>query len=389
MSNIRTVATAAAVLFLALSLDRVSAAQGEQPAGQDGAQKPANANQKASDTDAFSIVSVSSNVSPPSGVPVMRAARPTRPLDVVAGDELELRLGRAGSVNARFEARFKESATELKASDAIEPAWRRDDGMLVTRVPAIQQPQQDIQPNRWPVRYLEISEIVGSSSRNSSNSYPLRIAPPMAAVVTGVSATQLTFGSSLRVTGEGFFAPPDQIILKVGEISTRADRVSPSGEWFSAVIPHDRDQTSRGNSLFDNLTGDKYDAGPRAIAVTVWGIPATIDPPGDTDTTLTLSLQRPSDADYSIELFAAFAATTTAVLVWLVIWGIFRTLRRPGGMVPALLLDPETQTYSLSRAQFFWWLASSRSATFSCFLPTGFIRETGTSRPSRASRSRS
>ena len=36
---------------------------------------------------------------------------------------------------------------------------------------------------------------------------------------------------------------------------------------------------------------------------------------------------------------------------------LYHTLKRRKGLVAALLFEPESQTYSLSRAQFFWWMA--------------------------------
>ena len=99
----------------------------------------------------------------------------------------------------------------------------------------------------------------------SANGFPLRIAPTVNAVVENISPAVAEFGSSIRVSGQGFFAPRDQIVLRVGEIAVPATRVSPAGDWFSVVVP-----ATPANS--DN----NYGAGARDVTVTVWGVPAQV-----------------------------------------------------------------------------------------------------------------
>lgn len=176
---------------------------------------------------------------------------------------------------------------------------------------------------------------VGVPNVESTNVFPLRIAPPANAIIESNSPTTLEFGSAVRVTGQGFFATRDQIKLHIGEIEVDASRVSPLGDWFSAVVPPTPSQSS-----------NNYDAGARNVSVSVWGVPAQIKVATlADDQPLRLTLWRRPGVGTDFLIAATALATGVAIVV--LIYLLYRTLNRRRGLVAALLFEPESQTYSL------------------------------------------
>src|SRR6185436_507930 len=123
------------------------------------------------------------------------------------------------------------------------------------------------------------------------------------------------------------------------------------GEWFSARVPHDKNSATRkpDESFWDalDLSGKKYDAGKRVVGLTVWGVPAEFRAADDGTPAapIELTLRRPRGSDYRIELLAGAVTLLTGGVIGGLVYGMYRTLKRRRGLVGALLLDPETQTY--------------------------------------------
>ena len=283
--------------------------------------------------NAFAIVRVARVEEP---TPVGRARPMPAVLDTVAGDDLRVTLSKPLSDTETYEARYALTGVETTADELQTLAWPETTNTLVTRAPVI---------DSWQTRELRIVAVDGKNVQKSTNAYPLRIAPPANATVESISPSIVEFATAVKVTGQGFFAPRDQIKLRIGEIAVNAERVSPLGDWFSAVVP-----TTYPNNK------DRYDAGARNVSVSVWGVPAQIRVatlPDDQPLRLTLWRAPGTGTEF---LIAGVALVTGAAIVGLV-YLLYDTLQRHRGLVAALLFEPESQTYSLSRAQFFWWTA--------------------------------
>ena len=281
-------------------------------------------------------------------VPLSRAGAPIeRLLEVTSGDELRLKLKPEAAGNHRYQIRFGAPSGARAATDPIAPAWVTVNGELLVRVPTLdasgwtaryayveqfeplrepaepreQRPNPPPEPPQGGEERGDAGQAPTPVTASSGNAYPLRIAPPANAIVREITPTVVQFESLIKVTGQGFFAPPEQIDLRIGEIRAVVWRVSPSGDWFSAWIPHlkadapsDSEdtyaQTASGDGtveneseLFSSLSGNRFDAGLRNVSVTVWGVPAGREalegqnprnlPP------LRLTLQRPPDNEYT------------------------------------------------------------------------------------------
>ena len=138
-------------------------------------------------------------------------------------------------------------------------------------------------------------------------------------------------------------------------------RVSPTGDWFTARVPHKRSSVSTVDKTFWeqlDFKGNNHDAGKRGVTLTVWGVPAELGTAeyGTVLAPFEMTLRRPSGADYRIEMLAGVVTLAVGLAIFGLVFVMYRTLKRPRGLVAALLFDPETRTYSLARAQFFWWL---------------------------------
>ena len=150
-------------------------------------------------------------------------------VDVMAGEELVITATRPFAQQARYEAQFDAKipgAADTQTLHAL--AWPANTTTLVTRAPAV---------DSWQPRELRVLVDDGQTMQLSANAFPLRIAPAANAVIESISPTVVQWDAPIKVTGQGFFAPKEQIILQLGEITVHADHVSPAGDWFSATVP--------------------------------------------------------------------------------------------------------------------------------------------------------
>jgi hypothetical protein len=256
-------------------------------------------------------------------------------VEVMAGDDLVITTTRALAPQARYEARFDAKVAGVADVQSLRVlAWPASSTTLVTRAPVV---------DSWQVRELRLVVDAGGTPQESANARPLRIAPAANAIIDSISPTVVQWGAPMiKVSGQGFFAPREQVLVQLGEITVCADRVSPAGDWFSAIIPR---EASNGN---------KYDAGVRDVSVSVWNVPAQLPEEARTaNKPLEVMLWRAPGL--ATEMLIAAATLVTAAGIGGLLYGLYRTLGRERGLTAALLLDPETQTYSLARAQFFWW----------------------------------
>jgi hypothetical protein len=281
----------------------------------------------------LSIVTVARQEEIAAGIKVKAKGAPPL-LDVMAGETLIITLNRRLAPGVRYEALFDTKATATREVQSVRVmAWRAGDTTLATRAPEV---------DSWQARELRIVIDDAPTLQISANAYAVRIAPAANAIIESISPTTVAWDGSIKVTGQGFFAPNDQIVLHLGEIAVPADRVSPAGDWFSATIP-----ASASN-------GTKNDAGVRDVSVTVWNVPAQLpEEARAANKPLQITLWRAPGG--ATEILILVTTLLTAAAIGGLVYALYRTLGRRCGLAAALLLDPETQTYSLARAQFFWW----------------------------------
>jgi hypothetical protein len=283
---------------------------------------------------ALSIVKVERQEDMPTGAPRSKTAAVPPLLDVMAGDTLIITVNRRLAVDTRYEAQFDTKANAGREVQSLRMmAWRAGDTTLAARAPDV---------DSWQAGELRVAIDEAATPRFSANAWAVRIAPAANAVINDISPTVVQWNGSVKVTGQGFFAPKERIVLRLGEIAVPADRVSPAGDWFSATIPPAA------------ANGNKYDAGVRDVSVTVWNVPAQLSEAARTankpvQVTIWRAPGRPT------EILIVVTTLVTAAAIAGLLYGLYHTLGRRRGLTAALLLDPETQTYSLARAQFFWW----------------------------------
>jgi hypothetical protein len=150
----------------------------------------------------------------------------------------------------------------------------------------------------------------------------------------GLSASTVARGENVRIDGENLDAPLSKIAVNVGAELADVIDVDPNGKWLVASV-HPRD-----NAPAEVL---------QPVTVTVWNVPAS------PQTKPLLLSVKGTDArqTFSLAFLAALPLLIVLVLILLLYY-----ISRPGSrnLVAALLYDSATQTYSLSRAQFLWWL---------------------------------
>lgn len=190
----------------------------------------------------------------------------------------------------------------------------------------------------------------------------LRVYPSPSATVTKVEPSVIDDDSIITVRGEGFFAPPDQLALRLrtpyGTPEFRALRVAHDGTWFTTQISA---QTASRNR--PEVRGGEQDA-----EVAVWGVPAAHEG--------SLRVTVKKKVDGAVTRRIALLALTPLIAVTLIIWILFRTSRKRQMWCEALLLEPENRTYSLSRAQFVWWLFIFSYCYIFLFFGRGFHEDT-------------
>jgi hypothetical protein len=183
----------------------------------------------------------------------------------------------------------------------------------------------------------------------------LSVFPPPNATVTDISPKVVQVGTRVKISGTGFFAPPEQIILLVDGVAAETTRVAPDGTWFAAVIQNE------GN-------GKSLGPGQKSIEVTILGVPTGIPDQ------LQVMVQRRTG--WILTAGIVGVALLPLLLVGSIIYWLYQAARKQHPWLEALVLEPENKTYSLSRAQFYWWLSIIAYAYFFLFIARGFIEDT-------------
>ncbi len=200
----------------------------------------------------------------------------------------------------------------------------------------------------------------------------IRIYAIPAPVLTNISPRTITRGAKLRVSGQGFLAPAHEIKLLLGAEELTAERVAADGTWFVATVP-----AAPARVIVPTGAEVPGTGGQRLPTVYVWGIPA---PPaeGITEDAIQVTVQQPV-SDHITALIAVLAAAPLLLVTGLV-WLLFRQRQRlrspvvaPVPLLHGLLVEPESETYSLSRTQFYWWLAIIAYAYAFIFIGHGLI----------------
>ena len=156
--------------------------------------------------------------------------------------------------------------------------------------------------------------------------------------LTDITPTSIPRGQPIRINGEGLSAPLNQIKVYFGDEPATVNDVAPDGTWVVTTLPQDS-----ANSL----------GGVRPIAVSVGGVPAS-EPSSGLSVTVTQRVR--------LDLTAMIIgiALLPLLVVLLGVNYLFRSQKVGSNtarqLVAGLLYDDATQTYSLSRAQFYWWL---------------------------------
>ena len=137
---------------------------------------------------------------------------------VMAGDEVTIGLSREPLPIGMHQARFRASLTDAEKPHVV-PAWLPDKTSTWGRPgPFVRVRVPVASPTETTSRFVQIAETDGLRDVAVSGPYALSIAPPANPVIQFVSPTALTFESVVKVKGTGFFAPPEEIKLLVGEI---------------------------------------------------------------------------------------------------------------------------------------------------------------------------
>jgi hypothetical protein len=167
----------------------------------------------------------------------------------------------------------------------------------------------------------------------------LNIATPGPSHVFSIDPYHANPGEKVTVWGNGLYGPKEQMVLNLGAYPATIDAVAPDGTWFTAIVGKPIiDETARGWPI-------------QPTTLTVWGVPASIDPK---------AVQIVRHADQRIaNMWSVLAGAIAAVLalgaaVWLVCRTFARARKR--SFLNLLLVDETTNTYSLSKAQFIWWM---------------------------------
>jgi hypothetical protein len=181
--------------------------------------------------------------------------------------------------------------------------------------------------------------VSGKVNDTAFTPFLIRFFPTPKARITDVSPTATTRGKPVRINGEGLAAPVSAIKVWFGDDQAMVNDVAPDGTWVIATLPTDPSAST---------------GGPRPVLVTVWDLPANAPSGGVSE-----SIMQPVEARLTAIIVAAALAPVVLVSL-LVAWVFWSRRRTPGGrsqnLIAALLYDDSTQTYSLSKAQFYWWL---------------------------------
>jgi hypothetical protein len=265
---------------------------------------------------------------------VKAATGATHDNEVVAGDEAMIQLAGPWPPDAQ-------PSVTIEGQSVVVTKTDQPDHRLEVRIP------DELSRGDHPV---VVSLTVQGSTRELQPRPTLSVFPPPNATVTDISPKRIEVGTPIKVSGTGFMAPKEQIVLQLGEVKTQAQRVAPDGTWFVTTIDETRE------------TG-----GQKQAAVTVWGVPAGM--PEQSQVTLARTV-RPQ-LTWKIAAFALLPLAAVAMLISL----LYHSARKRLPWLAALLLEPENQTYSLSRAQFFWWMTIIAYAYLFLFFARGIHEE--------------
>jgi hypothetical protein len=153
--------------------------------------------------------------------------------------------------------------------------------------------------------------------------------------LSGLSSTAIARGAPVRIDGENLAAPLENISVSIGNETADVKDVDPDGKWLVAMVKASEAPAPA--------------AVQQPVRVTVWDIPATPQ-----TGPLLLTLQG-TDTGQTVGL-AGLSLMPLAVVLGLILVVYYSQRRKSRNVLAALLYDNVTQTYSLSRAQFFWWL---------------------------------
>jgi hypothetical protein len=163
----------------------------------------------------------------------------------------------------------------------------------------------------------------------------IQLFPPPKPVVTGLSESTIVRGAKFRIDGQDLSAPMDRVSVSVGSEPAVVTDVDPNGRYLVASV--------------NPIPGSPPASVQQAVHVTVWGVPATPQ-----TGPLLLTVQG-TDSAQTVRI-ALLALVPLAVVIGLIMIAYYSQRRTTRNLLAALLYDSVTQTYSLSRAQFFWWL---------------------------------
>jgi hypothetical protein len=201
---------------------------------------------------------------------------------------------------------------------------------------------------------LTLSAKDGDTTRTITDFVLVTVYPRELVEVTAINSSRKDIIPYVRpydtftVQGHGFFAPPDQIKFRANGVDATTQAVSPDGTTFSAVFEG------------ENIPPP----GDGSYEVTVWG--HDVSKPAYGHIWIEDPERIKSDPWYATR-WAFGPVGVFGAMLWLLSRGIKRARTaqgvQPGGgdgrklnTFEVLLIDPATNTYSLSRFQFLLWL---------------------------------
>jgi hypothetical protein len=257
--------------------------------------------------------------------------------DVEAGADLKIAI--APAVADGFGLTAKLGDHRLDSITTIN-----DGSEIVIRVPA-----EVVRGTKQAMDYrLELFQVAGKETNQFAGQVLVRVYPtanPQITSINDLAKDQFPYirrGETFTVKGGGFFAPATHIIFSVAGVAAVTKAVAADGSSFSAV--------------FDEALPEPGDAN---YEVTVWDRPAAKQDWRRVWIEDSRKMQKGKAT-----LFALIPVILFMVFLYVLAFGLRRTQTyraAPPGNLPqsgpgVLLIDPSTNTYSLSRLQFLMWL---------------------------------
>jgi hypothetical protein len=178
----------------------------------------------------------------------------------------------------------------------------------------------------------------------------------------------------IKVSGTNFFAPHDQInvrfrsvesVARFARVESVVDSVDPDGKGFTALV----------RDIQDTRAGTER-AGDFLPVVTVWGQPVR---PGPTVKEENLRVKISRTVPWLLPAVLSLVVCLVLAAIIVVLYQM-SLVQLPATDKPkwyaALFYEPQNQTYSLSRFQFFWWLSIILFAYMFLFFARGLIEDT-------------